>query len=323
MTALTEHRTVHRRTVSASPEVLYGLVADVTRWPVIFGPTVHAEHLERGDRAERFRLWALVNGTVASWTSRRRLDPDVLRIDFRQEASTPPIASMGGDWHFRERPGGHAEVVLGHDFTVVDDDPDGVAWVTSALHGNSDVELGALARLAEAGHPVDDLVLSFEDVVPIPGTAADVFDFVNRADLWPERLPHVSRLVLTEDVPGVQHMEMETVTEGGHTHTTSSVRLCFRPGRIVYKQLVPPKLLLGHSGAWEFADGPGGAVVTAHHTVAIDPAAVEEVLGAGKTVADARQYVRTALGANSTATLAHAAAHAAAAAAAAASRAEA
>jgi aromatase len=316
MTPLTEHRTVHTRTVACPPEVLYGLVADVTRWPVIFGPSVHAEHLERSDRAERFRLWALVNGTVASWTSRRRLDPDALRIEFRQEESSPPVASMGGDWQFRTRPDGNADVMLGHHFTVVDDDPEALAWVTTALDRNSDAELGALGRLGEAGHPVDDVILSFEDVVPISGRAADAFDFVNRADLWPERLPHVSRLVLTEDVPGVQHMEMDTVTQEGHTHTTSSVRLCFRPGRIVYKQLVPPKLLLGHSGAWDFADGPrGGAVVTARHTVAIDASAVEDVLGESKTVADAREYVRTALGANSKATLAHAAEHAAAAAA--------
>lgn len=313
MSGPTEHRTVHTRVVAAPPDVLYGLVADVTRWPVIFGPTVHVEHLERGDRSERFRLWALVNGAVASWTSHRRLDPDARRVEFRQEVSTPPIASMGGDWQFHERADGGTDVVLGHHFTVLDDDAEGVAWVDAALDRNSESELAALGRVAELGHPVDEVVLSFGDVVPVAGTAAAAFEFVDRADLWPERLPHVGRLVLTEEVSGVQHMEMDTVTRDGHTHTTSSVRLCFPPARIVYKQLVPPRLLLGHSGAWEFAEGPdGAAVVAARHTVAIDPAAVEAVLGEGKTLADARDHVRAALGANSKATLAHAADHAAA-----------
>lgn len=313
MTGGAEHRTVHTRAVAAPPEVLYGLVADVTRWPVLFGPTVHVERLERHERSERFRLWALVNGTVTSWTSWRGLDPDARRIEFRQEVSTPPIASMGGDWRFEPRADGGTDVVLGHRFTVVDDDADGLAWVRAALDRNSESELDALSRVAELEHPVDDVVLTFEDVVPGVGTAGAAFEFVNRADLWPERLPHVRRLALTEDVPGVQHMQMDTVTPDGGTHTTTSVRLCFPPARIVYKQLVPPRLLLGHSGAWEFAEtsrsggSAGSAVVTARHTVAIDPTAVEAVLGPGTTLADARRHVRSALGANSQATLSHAA----------------
>jgi aromatase len=137
---------------------------------------------------------------------------------------------------------------------------------------------------------------------------------VNRADLWPDRLPHVERVELTEGPPGVQDMTMDTVTSEGTRHTTRSIRLCFPTERIVYKQLVPPALLLGHSGSWRFGpaarpDGSGGAdgaVVTSRHMVAIDPTRVEPILGAGSTLGDARAYLRDALGANSRATLAHA-----------------
>jgi aromatase len=44
--------------------------------------------------------------------------------------------------------------------------------------------------------------------------------------------------------------------------------------------------------------------VTARHLVAVDPGAVERVLGPGTTLDDARTYLRDALGANSRATLA-------------------
>jgi aromatase len=55
-----------------------------------------------------------------------------------------------------------------------------------------------------------------------------------------------------------------------------------------------------------FGAAPDGGVVTARHTVAIDPAAVTEVLGAGATLDDARSHLRDVLGANSRATLSHA-----------------
>ncbi|WP_199442838.1 aromatase/cyclase [Umezawaea beigongshangensis] len=300
--------TAHSLVVAAPADRLYALVADVTRWPVIFEPSVHVQHLERGERAERFRLWALVGGEVLSWTSRRELDRAASRIAFRQERSQAPVASMGGVWRFTPLPGGRTEVVLEHDFTAVDDES--AERVALAVDGNSTVELAALARIAEQDHAVDDLVFSFEDTVRSPGSAADAYEFVQRADAWPDRLPHVRRVDLREDVPGVQHVEMDTVTGDGAAHTTRSVRLCFEPSLIVYKQLVPPAILRGHSGSWAFEDTPDGVVVTARHTVAVDPAAVPEVLGSGRTVADAARYLREALGRNSLATLNGAGAHA-------------
>jgi aromatase len=299
---------VHTCRVDAAPQLVYGLVADVTRWPVLFGPTLHVEVIERGDGTERFRLWALVGGEARTWTSRRRLDPGRLRIDFEQERTQPPIASMGGRWQFRAIPDGTTEVVLEHDFAAAGDDPAAGERLAAAVDRNSTDELAALGRLAELGHPPDDLVFAFEDVVTLPVAPQDAYSFIDRAERWPERLPHVGRVVLKEPQPGVQDMEMDTVTSEGSRHTTRSIRLCFPGDGIVYKQLVPPALLLGHAGAWRFApspDGPG-TVVTARHQVAVDPTKVEGVLGAGRTVDDARAWLRDALGANSRATLAHA-----------------
>ncbi|MFC0098782.1 aromatase/cyclase [Micromonospora marina] len=300
------YTTEHTAVVPGPPDLAYELVADVRRWPAVFGPTVYVEHLGHQGRQERFQLWALVNGEVKTWTSRRVLEPDAGRIRFEQERSQPPVASMGGEWLFRPLPDERTEVVLRHHFTGVDDDPEAVAWIRAALHRNSPAELGALTRIAELGEPIEDVVFSFEDTVEIPGAVSDAYEFVDRADRWAERLPHVRRAALTEEVPGVQTLEMETVTAEGAAHTTRSVRVCRAPELVAYKQLVPPKLLLGHSGTWSFTERSGNAVVTARHTVAMNPHAVAETLAAGTSLADARAYVRSALGGNSGVTLARA-----------------
>ncbi len=291
----------HSKVVQAAPEVVYDLVADVTRWPVIFAPSVLVRHLHRGQDEERFRLWATVNGAVKNWTSRRVLDAEQRRIAFEQERSQAPIASMGGAWSFREVGPGTTKVTLDHHFTVVDGaDPEQIA---AAVDRNSETELAALARIAELGHPVEEVVHSFEDTVTLHCSAAEVYDFVYHSERWPEHVPHVSRIELTEDDDGVQLMEMDTVTAGGIPHTTKSVRVCFPGERIDYKQLLPPAMLFGHSGAWEFTEGPDGAVVTARHTVAINPDAAREILGADTDLADARAYLTEALSTNSRNTL--------------------
>ena len=56
--------TIRTEYEGASPEVVYQLVADVTRWPVVFGPTVRVEHIERSPGHERFRIWAVVGEAV-------------------------------------------------------------------------------------------------------------------------------------------------------------------------------------------------------------------------------------------------------------------
>jgi aromatase len=303
-----QRTTVHSHVISAPAQDVYALVADVSRWPAIFAPSLYVRHVQLAERTERFRLWALVNGDVKSWTSRRTRDPQRLHISFTQERTQPPFATMGGDWTFRPLRGNRSEVVLTHHFSTADGESSEAAAV--AVGHNSEQELAALKKLAELKHPMRDIVLSFEDTVQSCGALSDAYQFVYRSGEWPQRLPHVSRVVLHEQPSGVQDMKMDTVTADGSTHTTRSIRLCFADERIVYKQLIAPALLFGHSGEWLFTDGPDATTITARHTVAIDPDAISGVLGTKHTLADARGFVRAALGANSRTTLAHAGAYA-------------
>ncbi|MEU6746381.1 aromatase/cyclase [Spirillospora sp. NPDC046719] len=304
---MTTREVEHEITVDAPAADVYRLIAEVANWPRIFPPTVHVAHLERGDRAERIQIWATANGEPKTWTSRRSLDPDGLCITFRQEKSTPPVASMGGTWMIEPAGEGRSRIRLLHDYRAIDDDPAGLAWIDEAVDRNSRSELAALKTNVEAAIAAEaDLLLSFEDTLRVDGSAEDVYDFLNEAQLWEKRLAHVARVELTEDEPGVQILEMDTRTKDGSTHTTKSIRVCFPHERIVYKQIGLPALLSLHTGYWLIRPEGDGVTVTAEHTVVIDSANIATVLGAGAGVAEAKAFVRKALSGNSTATLGYA-----------------
>ncbi|WP_354643039.1 aromatase/cyclase [Kitasatospora camelliae] len=307
------HVTEHTITVSAPPAAVFALVADVADWPQLFGPTIHAEVLEEkplGDgRSEQLlRIWATANGAPRTWTSRRTLDAAAGRIVFRQVVSAPPVESMGGEWVI-EADGEGSRVTLLHDYRAIGDDPGAVELIERAVDRNSHAELAALKTGAELGEARAEVHFTFSDSERIAGSAADVFAFLDRADLWPERLPHVARLELTEDEQGIQSMDMDTRSPDGSTHNTTSIRVTF-PDRhvIVYKQLRVPAAMTGHTGRWtiEPTEDGAGVVATSWHTVTLDPEGVRALLGPEATLADARAKVRHALGTNSSTTLRHA-----------------
>jgi aromatase len=297
------HRTEHEIKVGAPADTIYGLISQAQQWPRIFPPTVHVEQLEKGASHERLRIWATANDEVKNWTSRREFDPAARRIDFRQEVSSPPVASMGGTWILEPLSESETLVRLLHDFSAVGDEPAGVQWILNALDRNSGAELGRLKAAAELGAELDDLSFSFEDTVQIQGTAQDVYSFLYEAQRWEERLPHVARVALTEDVPNVQVLEIDTRTRDGSVHTTKSIRLCTPHSTILYKQTRLPALLTAHNGIWTLEENDGGVAVTSQHTVVIKPSAIGQVLGEGAGVAEAKRFIQGALSTNSLATL--------------------
>jgi len=302
---MAESRSVtHSIEIGAPAAAVYGLIADASRWPVVFGPTVHVDVLERSPTEERFSIWAFAKDAVASWSSRRYLDAESLTIGFRQERSVAPIASMGGRWEFRDTGaagdgGARTCVLLRHDYTLVEDSPETVRKIMEILDQNSTAELEALKVVAELGVHVDELVFSFDDTVEYEGELEPAFRFVYDCAAWPQRLPHVGAVEVSEDVPGVQHMEMETTAADGTAHSTTSVRVCTPGERIVYKQTKLPKVLLGHSGSWQFAERVDGrCAITSRHLVMLDP---REVMAGG--LAEFREQVEATLKHSSRTTL--------------------
>ncbi|WP_326600775.1 aromatase/cyclase [Streptomyces sp. NBC_01803] len=305
------HREVeHEITVDAPAADVYRLIAEVVNWPRIFPPTVFVDHVERSGNTERIRIWATANGEAKNWTSRRVLDPEKLRIEFRQEVSTPPVAAMGGTWLIESISDTQSRVRLLHDYRAIDDDPDSLAWIDQAVDRNSRSELAALKKNVELATGADDLYLAFEDTVQIDGSAKDVYDFLNEASLWKERLAHVARVELTEDTPGLQILEMDTRTKDGSTHTTKSVRVCFPDSRIVYKQITLPALMTLHTGYWKLEENADGVAATSQHAVIINTENIKKILGDDAGLAEAKTFVKNALSTNSTATLGYAKAYA-------------
>ncbi|MGW7243612.1 aromatase/cyclase [Streptomyces sp. NPDC054804] len=300
----------HEITVSAPAAEVYRLIADVANWPRIFPPTIYVDHLERSGHEELIGIWATANGEAKNWTSRRVLDPDGLRITFRQTVSTPPVASMGGTWIIEPLDDGTARIRLLHDYTAVDDDPAGLAWIDEAVDRNSRSELAALKTNVELATASEELTFSFEDTVEVDGSAKDLYDFVNEADRWSERLPHVATVRLTEDTPGLQILEMDTRAKDGSTHTTKSYRVCLDGRKIAYKQTTLPALMNLHTGYWTFRETDAGTFASSQHTVVLRPENIEQILGPDAGVAEARAYVQGALSTNSRATLNHAKAYA-------------
>ncbi|HET6354353.1 aromatase/cyclase [Streptomyces sp.] len=305
------HRTSHRVEVAAPAGVLYGLIADTVRWPLFFPPSIHVEQLEFDGTHERLRIWATANGSVASWTSARSLDPELRRVDFRQQVPASSVEAMGGTWIVEARGGDRSQLTLLHDFVVPGDAAETVAWVQRATDTNSRAQLDSLKDMAEKWTRLDDMVLLFEDSVRVNGPAELVYDFLYRAGDWPELAPHVRRVELTEQAPGVQVMSMDASGADGAIHTTESVRICFpHAGRIVFKQTAPPALMAAHTGEWSVEPDATGVTVTAQHQVVLNEADIEPVLGEGAGLASARRRVREDLGRAGTLMLALAKQHA-------------
>ncbi|MDN3249597.1 aromatase [Streptomyces sp. DSM 42143] len=309
---MTTREVEHEITIDAPAAAVYELLADVTNWPRIFPPTIHVDRLEEQGDEERIRIWATANGTPKDWTSRRTLDADALTITFRQEIPAPPVKHMGGTWIIEPLGEAASRVRLLHDYSAVGDDPHDLLWIERAVDKNSTSELAALKENVERVHAADteELTFSFTDTVRIDGSAKDVFDFINEADRWAERLPHVAVVRLGEDTPGLQELEMDTRAKDGSVHTTKSYRVVFPHHKIAYKQVTLPALMTLHTGEWTFVETEDGTSASSQHTVTLNTDNIARVLGADATVADARAYVHTALSTNSSATLAHAKAYA-------------
>ncbi|WP_278261638.1 aromatase/cyclase [Nocardia sp. AG03] len=297
--------TEHVIEIAAPAATVYAALHAVTNWPNLFPPTVHAEVLEHDADGEHIRLWATANDTLKSWTSRRTFDTGRRHITFAQVVSASPVAAMRGKWAVQVIDAERSRVVLSHSYSP-DETPGAREWIEAAVETNSTRELASLKSSVEAQVQRPTATVTFADSLWIAAPPAKIREFIDRADQWARRLPHVDAVTLTEPAPGHQFLELTTRTADGDAHTTASWRVVLESGDIVYKQTQLPGLLSLHRGRWSFAPDGTGTLATSQHTVTIIEEAIEPILGAGKTIEDATEFIRTALGRNSLATLEHA-----------------
>ncbi|MFF0745802.1 SRPBCC family protein [Streptomyces sp. NPDC004111] len=307
-------RTAYTVEVQAPAGVVYGLVSDTTRWPLVMPPTVHVERLDFDGAEDRFQMWVTANGEVKSWFSRRSMDPVARRISFRHETPAAPALAMGGQWSVDELADGRCRLTLDHDFTVAAGLPDDEAWLRLATDTNSRAELDRIRAAAENAERHAALLVSVEDELTVKASPEALHDFLYRIGDWPATVPHVARVTVDELSPGVQRVAMDTLAAEGAAQTTRSteaVRICFPAAyRIVEKRTVPAPLFAEHVLEWSLSADESDVTALCRHTVLLREEAVAEVLGAGTSLAQARGHVRETLGRESRSILARAARHA-------------
>jgi aromatase len=289
-----KHPARHTAPAAAPAGVVYGLLADAPRWPVLLPSYVHVERVDFDGAQDSLRLWHLRHGQVRCALARRVLHPRERRIDFELTDPLLPGAPTHGSWNVSPQGGGRCLVTLCQDAAAASGPgPD-------MLEAQVRAQLAAVVEAAERWDRLDELLLSFEDSLHVTGSPEIVYDFLYRIADWADLVPHVERAEVTEDVPGVQRAVLHTSDPGtGDTGVVESVRLCFpAAGRIVHKQTVTPDPVAAHYGEWSLEPDASGVRVACTHQVMLREATPAP--GAGVRAADARRHVREWLGRTST-----------------------
>jgi aromatase len=280
--------------VAAPAGVVYGLLADAVRWPLLLSAPVHVERLDFDGALERLRLWDVADERVRSCHVRRILDARSRTVAFEQEDVFRPGLPVKGTWAVEADGPDGCRLSLRQECV-----PEPLAGLEGAAFQGATVrQLGEVKESAERWERLDELLMSFEDGVHVDGPAEVVYDFLHRIEDWPDLLPHVDAAAVTEDVPGVQIASVETcAAPDGLPVTVRTVRLCFpSAARIVSKELRPPELVAAHTGEWSLEPEEGGVRVVRTQRVMLREEAVEPLLGPGTGLAEARRYVRSRLG---------------------------
>lgn len=290
-------RLSHTVDVAAPAGVVYTLIADAERRPLYFPSNVYVERLDFDGVRERLRMWALADGQVKSWTSERVQDSARRSLSFHQDPMMEPAESMGGTCSVQPIGPDRCRLTVDHEFTALGDRPEDAAWLERNTAANTRSDLQNLRFLAERWARFDELLMSFEDSVRIKGPAELVYGFLYDVESWPGQLPHVRRVALNEPQAGIRKVDMDLAAADGAVHTVASVRVCFpHAGRIVYKEMASRKLLAAYCGEWSVVSDETGVTVTSQHHVVLREQDVEQVLGAGATLEDARRRMRAELG---------------------------
>ncbi|MGP2438565.1 aromatase/cyclase [Streptomyces sp. JW3] len=293
----TQQRVDHSVDVDADYGTVFDLVADVARRPRFQWSAVHAEVLHSNEKGDLVQHWSLAGDcAVRTWRSVRRADRPGHRITFADLDVDPPATRIRADWVFTELAPGRTRIELSNVVEAPSDADLGPLLDRLRLEGKE--HLDTLRDTAERRAELDDLVVSFTDSLFVAGSVEDAYDYLYRADLWPERIPHVVGLALTEDVPNIQFFDMDTQGPDGSTHSVRSVRICRPPHLIVYKQITLPTMLDAHTGHWRFTETREGVVVEARHTSTIKRSALSQ-FGGATTIDEARRYLRRLLSGHS------------------------
>ncbi|MYY01884.1 MULTISPECIES: SRPBCC family protein [unclassified Streptomyces] len=284
--------------VAAPVGVVYGLLADPLRWPVLFPSYIHTERIDGDGSRELLHLWDMTSDGLRALHVRRRLHPHARTIETERIDPVTQRVIGCGVWRVTSDANGGSVLSLRRELGA---SPYPLPWADAAAQ---DLDTEVRARLdevkavAERWERLDELLLAFSDSVRTTGPPELVYDFLQRVEDWPDLVPHIEWTEVSTDAPGVQIVDIDsTAWDGGDTVTSGAVRLCFpAAGSIVHKDVVAPQILAGHTVRWTLLPDSTGLTVVCTHWVMLREEALASFLGAEATLTDARHEVRTGLG---------------------------
>ncbi|MGW1966572.1 SRPBCC family protein [Streptomyces sp. NPDC001935] len=112
MSSQRRHCARHTAEVAAPAGVVYGLLADAPRWPVLLPSYIHVERLDATAAGDSLRLWHLHGGRVHAARVRRVLYPGPRRIEFEHQDLHAPGAPTHGYWNVSPQGPGRCLVTL-------------------------------------------------------------------------------------------------------------------------------------------------------------------------------------------------------------------
>lgn len=149
----------HSTRVEAAAESAWALINDVSRWPDVFPPCQAAREVAVDGNEITIEVTATVGDSVRTWQSKRRVHPEIKKVEFFQTNPYPPMAAMDGYWQVEELEANACEVVLFHGFEITEetaaagDPPRSIAeakdWLHAACDKNSKVELESFKTACE------------------------------------------------------------------------------------------------------------------------------------------------------------------------------
>lgn len=286
--------------LAAPAGVVYGLLADAERWPLLLPAPVHVERMDFDGRNELLRLWDVdaAGERVRSFHMRRVLDPRTRSVAFELEYALRMGAPTIGSWTVEPQEDAQSLLTLRQERTLERLSGESGERSRREWDEETEAQLAQVKEIAERWKRLDQLLLSFEDSVHVAGPAELVYDFLYRIGDWPELVASVDAARVVEDAPGVQLAAVDGFAEpDGGSITTRTARLCFpAAARIVYKELSSPELIAAHSGEWSLQPDGNGLRVVCAQQVLLREEAVGPVLGEGTELAEARRFVRDWLG---------------------------
>jgi len=251
----------HSILCTAPATIVYDLISHTADWPRLLEPCRSVKRLSSGPGYEVVEISATLNGTVASWQSRRRLLPEVFGVEAEIVVPMPLVESMRTSWRVIDLNDAQSLLLLEHEYAMADDvngQVDGVEsraeaerLIDAAVDRNSLRELRDFKRAAEfRAVEADHREFRARHSVVCAGPATLVYGIIRDVSVWPDLFePCVATAVIEESGP-TQVVRVQALQEGRRVSWDSRRRYRDEMRRVDYELIVPMPFVEAMSGEW-------------------------------------------------------------------------